>query len=868
MGRILTAIRGLFPRGEPDVVIDVDAIRNDFKTRYHHFKLLLNANNKALEIMAEMEEGLRGTKPFGMNFVRSRCTAVSTSVWQIAKNLNDLAPGKYEGLYDRFKEIQLRINPFLAHSDAAREGPLVISLDDMDTETADQVGGKMANLGEIRNRLSMRVQNGFAVTARGYYRFMEYNDLQSEIDRRIQATDVDRLDQLHALSAAIRQLIIGSPLPEDLSEAIMGAYRRLEEMDGKGIRVAMRSSALGEDFAGTSFAGQYLSELNVNREYIPDVYKEIVASKYGLAAMAYRLNRGIRDEDVAMCVGCMSMVDPVSGGVLYSRNPLDIRDDAIVINSVWGLPKSVVDGSSATDLFMVSRKAPMTILRREIASKEQKFVCYPDAGVCRLDATGDERELASLKDDQALELARLAVVLERRYGVPQDIEWAIQNDGAIVLLQCRALQQVEAFRGRNLETYLEEAHEPVILKGGVPASPGTAAGPVFIVKKDVDMLRFPEGAILVTAQALPRWASLLSRAAAVITEKGGVTGHLANVAREFGVPGLFGVEGAVSLLKNGQMATVDANGRRVYEGKVASLLEETRESRNLMEGSPVHEALKGVSQHIVPLNLLDPEAPAFAPKNCQTFHDITRFCHEKAVHEMFRFGKDHRFPERSSKQLFVDVPMQWWVLNLDDGFTEEVMEKYIRLENIASIPMLALWEGIAAVPWEGPPPVDGRGFASVMFQATTNRAFVPTVRSRFANRNYFMISKNYCSLYSRLGFHFSSVETLVSERSGENYISFQFKGGAADYERRYKRTLFVGDILEELGFRVSIKEDTLMARLEDRDMDFMKGRLKALGYLTIHTRQLDMIMLRTASVDHYRAKLTADISRLLGLQKQ
>ena len=451
--------------------MDVDAIRNDFKTRYHHFKLLLNANNKALEIMAEMEEGLRGTKPFGMNFVRSRCTAVSTSVWQIARNLNDLAPGKYEGLYDRFKEIQLRINPFLAHSDAAREGPLVIPLDDTDTETADQVGGKMANLGEIRNRLSMRVQNGFAVTARGYYRFMEYNDLQSEIDRRIQATDVDRLDQLHALSAAIRQLIIGSPLPEDLSEAMMGAYRRLEEMDGTGIRVAMRSSALGEDFAGTSFAGQYLSELNVNREFIPDVYKEIVASKYGLAAMAYRLNRGIRDEDVAMCVGCMSMVDPVSGGVLYSRNPLDIRDDAIVINSVWGLPKSVVDGSSATDLFMVSRKAPMTILRREIACKEQKFVCYPDAGVCRLDATGDERELASLKDDQALELARLAVVLEGHYGVPQDIEWAIQNDGAIVLLQCRALQQVEAFRGRDLETYLEEAHEPVILRGGRPGEP-------------------------------------------------------------------------------------------------------------------------------------------------------------------------------------------------------------------------------------------------------------------------------------------------------------------------------------------------------------------------------------------------------------
>ena len=862
MGIIHNTVRKLFAKKQAPEPSEIDALRHDLRKQYHSFRLLLNANNRALEIMAELEQALKGEHPFGMTFVRSRCTAIAVNVFQMIEKLKHLAPNKYGDLSTIFKEIKEHIDQLLTLQTHVADNRLVVPMNAIDKNMSDLVGSKMANLGEVKNNLNLNIPEGFAITTAAYQRFIEHNDLRPEINRRFQTADLEDMESLFTLSAGIQNLISVSQIPQNLENEIMEAWWQTEEKAGFEITAALRSSAMGEDEAGSSFAGMHLSELNVSADYVLDAYKEILASKYSLPAITYRLKKGFKDEDIVMCVGCMVMIDAVAGGVMYTRNPNNVHDDSIFINSAWGLPKAVVDGRVECDLFVVSRDAPPEIVHEDVRTKDKKFVCYPLEGVCRLDLNEEDGAQPSLTHEQIRQLAELAVTIEDHYAVPQDIEWAIDYHGSINILQSRPLRQRESQRLPIPDVLEGQTHEAVIVRKGITASPGAAYGSVFVIRREADILAFPEGGVLVTQQALPRWASLLVRASAVITEQGGVTGHLATVAREFDIPALFGVPRATQKLKTGDPVTIDADSGIVYRGRIESLLSAPAPRANIMDGSPVYELLRQASEFIIPLTLLEPDSPDFKPSNAKTLHDITRFIHEKAVKEMFNFAADEDLSVLSSKQLFYKVPMQWWFLNLDDGFTGEIEGEYVNIESIASLPMLAYWEGFTAVPWDGPPPMDGKGLMSVFFQSTANTSLVLGRRSGFADRNYFMISRDYCSMNSRLGYHFTTMEALVNERTSENYIGFQFKGGAADIHRRSGRVRLVGEILENCGFTVTVKEDTLKARLEAREKDYMLKRLKILGYLSLHTRQLDMIMSSPGKVKYYRTKIENDLETL------
>jgi len=836
-----------------------------FVDRYKAFREVLKNNNEVLMTMADMQEKAAGDFVFDRAYILSSCEAVADGVKKIIDNLNILANNKYTGLVTPYQKADKTIQSHLSARVSIPKADYVLPFHSFGKEAILSVGGKIANVAELANALGLRVPHGFVITTHAYQTFIQHNQIQVVIDNKTRNLNIRNYDELAAASREIVELVRNGEIPRDLEQAILAGYKSVcEEVGNENLKVSVRSSAVHEDVAA-SFAGQYETALNVAPEELLAQYKSVMSSQFTPRALFYYKDKGFYVDEMAMAVGVLAMIDVKTSGIMYSRDPDKPEDDTILINAVWGLGSYAVGGKVPTDNYWVSGDGEQEITREETDCQEVMLIGQPEGGSREVAVPEEILGKQCLGSKAISELVSFARKAEAHFGQSQDMEWAIDQQDELYLLQSRPLRiglpripSDETTGSRLVKGY------KLLLDKGVIACRGTGAGPVRIVNSEKDLADFPEGAVLVIRHTHPEFAVVLAKAAAVISDIGAVLGHLATVAREYNVPAVFNTKNATSLLTDGMHVTVDAVYANVYEGVVEEILKEKR-GDNTLELSPALGQLREVLQMITPLNLTDPSDPGFRPSGCKTLHDITRFAHEVSMHAMFDLSKESHFAEKSTKQLVCEVPMQWWIINLGDGIKEGVKGKKVKIEDIMSMPMLAVWEGMTALPWKGPPPVDTKGFLSVMFGATMDPSIDPSVGKRFADKNYIILSKYFCNLNSRLGFHFATTEAYVGENPNENYVSFVFKGGAADVDRRSRRVQFVGKLLRRFDFRVEIKDDALFARLGGHEKDYLRERLKVLGHIMTHTRQLDMVMYNDAMVNWYYKDMLKGIESFVNI---
>jgi pyruvate,water dikinase len=822
-----------------------------FYRKYTSFKQLLIANNHALEIIADLENTIYQDKPFTSMYAVSQTESLVMEVNSIAMNLNELSGNRYPELPHAAQRIAEKIFSELLRKRHFEDTSFVLPIERLSLENAPEVGGKAANLGEVYNRAHLPVPLGFAITAYGYQLFLDYNELSDLIQNKLKDLDINKTEALMALSQEIQNRIMDADLPADLESSILQAARDLREKIPHDFKLSVRSSATSED-AEASFAGQHATVLNVSEANLIEAYKEVVASTFSPRAIYYRRRRGYRDQDVNMSVACIVMINAKASGVMYTVDPNDSRHAVIMISAVWGLAADAVEGAAATDFFEVNKKN-LAVEAQEVAVKERRL--RPDAsdGVSEEVLPDDLRRAACLRPEEIQLLADYGLKLEKHYGYALDIEWAIDLQGRLFILQSRPLKRSQRFgvetAGAASGTGTDAITQPILLKGGQTACDGTASGYAYIIESDHRLHHIPEGVVVIARQTSPRYVPLMGRICAFITDVGSVTGHMASVAREFRIPTLVGVGNATGTISNGEEITVDATKRVVYRGRVDALLTE-KKSVNPMKDSPTYNLMKSVLRRIAPLNLTDPQHDNFNPAGCRTLHDVIRFAHEMSMREMFRISDNVSPDECVAVPLRAYLPMKIVVVDLGNGLRKGRSGSHAELEDVTSIPFQALLRGMKheQVNWSRDVGISWGGFASIVAQTAIRD---PMTEGRMGAPSYAVIAGHYLNFNSRLGFHFTTIDTYSGPKVNDNYITFYFKGGAADIGRRSRRALMIAQILKQLGFKVELKGDMVRGEIKKYEENFLVEKLDQLGRLLGTVRLLDMHLADDRQVDWY-----------------
>ncbi|PWT88778.1 MAG: phosphoenolpyruvate synthase [Blastocatellia bacterium] len=470
-----------------------------------------------------------------------------------------------------------------------RPKSLVLDLSQVGADDIELVGGKCASLGELFRALSprgVRAVDGFATTSEAYRLLLASNNLRERLKELMNGLDHNDIRALNDAGREARALMLDTPLPTTVHEAIIDSYRRLCARLGRTTEVAVRSSATAEDLPEASFAGQQDTILNVRGEqHLIDACHRCFASLWTDRAISYRAARGFDHFDVALSIGVQPMVrsDQACSGVMFTLDTESGFRDAVVINGAWGLGEAIVQGMATPDEWIVFKptlkQGARPIVSRRLGSKEVKMVYGLDGrGTRTREVVEAQRQRCCLSDYEVLELARWACVIEDHYSeragkaTPMDIEWAKDGyTGELFILQARPETVHSSNHHTYVETYRLTGEHDTALVSGIAVGEKISLGRVHVLADPDHLAQFQAGDVLVTSMTDPAWEPIMKKAAAIVTDRGGRTCHSAIISRELGLPCIVGTGNATSVLKTGNQVTVScsegAHGN-VYEGKI------------------------------------------------------------------------------------------------------------------------------------------------------------------------------------------------------------------------------------------------------------------------------------------------------------
>ncbi|CAJ93138.1 phosphoenolpyruvate synthase [Cupriavidus necator] len=464
----------------------------------------------------------------------------------------------------------------------ADNGAYVLPFEQLRMADVEIVGGKNSSLGEMISQLAeagVRVPGGFATTALAFRDFLAHNNLTERISQRLKTLNVDDVKALAEAGAEIREWVASAPFQPRLEQEIRESYARVAEREGAEASFAVRSSATAEDLPDASFAGQQESYLNVSGiDDVLDKIKHVFASLYNDRAISYRVHKGFAHDVVALSAGIQRMVrsDLAASGVMFTIDTESGFPDVVFITSSYGLGETVVQGAVNPDEFYVFKPTLQAgkypIIRRSIGSKliKMEFTKPGEAGrVKTVDVPGELRNRYSISDEDVTELSRYAMIIEKHYGRPMDIEWGKDGkDGKIYILQARPETVKSQSAGKAELRFKLKGTAPVLTSGrAIGQKIGT--GPVRVINDPSEMERVQPGDVLVADMTDPNWEPVMKRASAIVTNRGGRTCHAAIIARELGVPAVVGCGDATDILKDGTLVTVscaEGDEGRIYDG--------------------------------------------------------------------------------------------------------------------------------------------------------------------------------------------------------------------------------------------------------------------------------------------------------------